>query len=87
MSAIDLLHTADTQSWMRDSLCAQAGPGFADEFLFPSRTDGNCSPKAVAMCRACPVRRECLQWAIDTNQQFGVWGGLTPNQRRKRRAA
>lgn len=85
MSAIDLLHTADTQAWMRDSLCAQAGPGFADEFLFPE--EGHYLPRAIAICRACPVRRECLQWAIDTNQKFGVWGGLTPNQRRKRRAA
>lgn len=37
--------------------------------------------KAVAVCHACPVRAECLEWALRTEQDHGVLGGLTPDQR------
>lgn len=33
-------------------------------------------------CRPCPVRRACLDWAVDTGQSEGVWGGLTVRQLR-----
>ena len=36
---------------------------------------------AKGVCRRCPVRLECLQFAVDTNQQFGVWGGTDPEER------
>lgn len=35
---------------------------------------------AVTACRRCPIRRECAEYAITTNQRFGVWGGLVPAQ-------
>lgn len=38
--------------------------------------------RAIAACQRCPVRHACLQWALDTGQEFGVWGGLTEDQRR-----
>ena len=41
------------------------------------------------MCRECDVKGICLQWAIDNNQDSGVWGGMSEEERRslKRRAA
>lgn len=30
---------------------------------------------AKALCRICPVARQCLEWALETHQEFGVWGG------------
>jgi len=30
----------------------------------------------------CPVRRECLDYAVDSGEDWGIWGGATPNQRR-----
>ena len=41
------------------------------------------------MCRECEVAGVCLQWAIDNNQDSGVWGGMSEEERRslKRRAA
>ena len=33
-------------------------------------------------CRQCDVREECLQYAIDSNQEYGIWGGLTEEERR-----
>jgi WhiB family redox-sensing transcriptional regulator len=41
------------------------------------------------VCSHCPVTEYCLQYALDTNQDSGVWGGLSEDERRalKRRAA
>jgi WhiB family redox-sensing transcriptional regulator len=40
---------------------------------------------AVLICRSCPVRTECLDWAVSTGQHEGVWGGMTPEERRRLR--
>ena len=37
--------------------------------------------KAKAICRQCPVIAECLRWAIATNEPWGMWGGLSRNER------
>ena len=37
---------------------------------------------AKAVCQGCEVRSECLQFAITTNQEFGVWGGTSEEERR-----
>lgn len=44
---------------------------------------------AKAVCRRCPSRASCLQWALETGQDAGIWGGLSEAERRslKRRAA
>ena len=36
---------------------------------------------AKALCRACPIRDECFTYAIETSQQYGVWGGTSPDER------
>jgi WhiB family transcriptional regulator, redox-sensing transcriptional regulator len=38
---------------------------------------------AVKMCKTCPVRAACAAYALEADELFGVWGGLTANQRRK----
>jgi WhiB family transcriptional regulator, redox-sensing transcriptional regulator len=38
--------------------------------------------KAKAVCAACPVRPECLAYALDTAQEFGIWGGADEDERR-----
>lgn len=47
--------------------------------------------KAKAICAACPVRVECLDFAITEGMHWGIWGGLAPRERRavkmKRRTA
>lgn len=37
--------------------------------------------QAKAVCRRCPVRWECLTYALETRQRHGVWGGLTAEER------
>jgi WhiB family redox-sensing transcriptional regulator len=37
---------------------------------------------AIVICTSCPVRAQCLDQALHTNERLGVWGGLTESQRR-----
>ena len=74
--------------WRADSSCRNEDP----ELFFPI---GNTGPallqieEAKAICRACPVMERCLQWALESGQEHGVWGGTDEDDRRrmKRRAA
>ena len=45
--------------------------------------------RAKAVCQRCPVSEPCLEFAMDTNQKYGIWGGLTDKERAslKRRRA
>lgn len=61
--------------WVGDALCAQTDP----EIFFPEK--GKSSAEAKLVCRRCPVTEECLEFAIVTRQKFGVWGGLSPDER------
>ena len=36
---------------------------------------------AKAVCYACPVKEECLRYAIDEGEGYGIWGGKTPRER------
>lgn len=59
--------------------------GVNQDLFFPRRGD-DPSP-AKALCRACPVRTDCLSYALETNQKFGIWGGMTEGQRRRLKRA
>ena len=45
--------------------------------------------RAKAICHRCPVQEPCLEFAMETNQKYGIWGGLTDKERAslKRRRA
>lgn len=58
------------------AVCAQTDP----DLFFPD--DGGSTRAAKSICAVCPVQAECLQWALATNQRYGVWGGLSERQRR-----
>ena len=45
----------------------------------PSRVKREMRAKAV--CAGCPVIENCLRWALDTREPYGVWGGLSPEGR------
>jgi WhiB family transcriptional regulator, redox-sensing transcriptional regulator len=65
------------EAWMRRAACR----GQETEAFFPPRGGDVSGPKAV--CAACPVRQECLEYALDNRDKFGVWGGLTEMERRE----
>ncbi|MFF0484930.1 WhiB family transcriptional regulator [Streptomyces sp. NPDC004435] len=60
---------------MSSSLCRT---GNADE-LFVA---GAAQNRAKALCAGCPVRAECLAYALDERVEYGVWGGMTERERR-----
>ncbi|HTL23617.1 MAG TPA: WhiB family transcriptional regulator [Mycobacteriales bacterium] len=39
--------------------------------------------KARALCRACPVQRECLEYSLSVQEPHGIWGGLNELERRR----
>lgn len=65
-----------TDAWQHLAACRGHDP----ELWFPF-TGEETQPKRV--CAACPVRAACLQYALDTGQRYGVWGGLTEDERRE----
>jgi WhiB family redox-sensing transcriptional regulator len=70
--------------WLEQARCASVDP----DLFFPLGSTGPFVEQitaAKAICRLCPVKRECLQWALETDQQAGIWGGLTEDERRTRR--
>lgn len=51
------------------------------DLFFPER--GASTRKAKAICAACEVKGECLDYAIEMGEKFGIWGGLNERDRRK----
>lgn len=62
--------------WMADGLCRQVG---ADPF-FPE--PGENLREAKLICGRCTVRTQCLQYALEHEERFGLWGGLSEVERR-----
>ena len=52
-------------------------------WFFPdSEVNADVAP-ALAVCASCPVREECLEFALTTRQDDGVWGGTTEAERKR----
>jgi WhiB family transcriptional regulator, redox-sensing transcriptional regulator len=48
---------------------------------------GGPMDRAKAVCRACPARVHCLEWAMQADERAGVWGGTSPDERDQLRRA
>ncbi len=66
---------AGERAWVSKGLCRTKDP---DELF----VTGAAQRQAAAICRHCPVLRECGADALDNKVEFGVWGGMTERQRR-----
>lgn len=75
------LELANDAPWTDMALCQQVDP----EMFFPNKGDKETSYDAQRVCKECPVMAECLEAAIARNEQFGIWGGMTFNQRQSER--
>lgn len=51
--------------------------------MYPHGTDVEGIELAKSVCRRCPVQSECLARALETGEQFGVWGGMSEEERRQ----
>ncbi len=63
--------------WQLKASCLEVHP----EIFFPTKGESNREAKRV--CAQCPVRLKCLQYALDIDEEYGIWGGLTESERRK----
>ena len=66
----------EERPWAAFAVCRDRDP----DTFFPVTTDGE--REAIRICEGCPVRIDCLEFAIETRVRFGVWGGVTEKQRR-----
>ena len=49
--------------------------------FFPEK--GGSTREAKRVCRSCEVRAECLEFALENDERFGIWGGLSERERRR----
>lgn len=77
MTLLNALDLTPGQGWRAEAACRDYDP----EIFFPE--DENPAAKAKAICATCPVRMECLDWAIRNREPEGIWGGMTAAERRR----
>ncbi len=71
-------------AWQAHAACRDADP----DLFFPAFEDYTTTETAAQLiaaakvCHDCPVRRDCLTYAIDSGQRYGIWAGHTPTQLR-----
>ncbi|HSM45444.1 MAG TPA: WhiB family transcriptional regulator [Acidimicrobiia bacterium] len=69
--------------WRAHAACS----GYPNTLFFPSvdRADDVSVAKAKAVCAVCPVIDDCLEYALETNQRSGIWGGTSEKERKSLR--
>jgi WhiB family redox-sensing transcriptional regulator len=68
--------TEPAGQWVKSAACKEDA-----DAMFPG-SSGTEIEYAKAYCRACPVVDQCLRWALETREEYGVWGGLSEGERR-----
>jgi WhiB family redox-sensing transcriptional regulator len=63
-------------AWAARALCADVDP----ELFFPP--NGDPATEARHVCSQCPVTAECLAYALNSDEAYGIWGGLDPDERK-----
>ncbi|MFF0740545.1 WhiB family transcriptional regulator [Streptomyces sp. NPDC004111] len=79
--ATGLRSIGDT-SWHTRGVCHGMDPEDADAVFFPPPRDHEANAEAQELCGPCPVRRDCLNFALENVLKEGTWGGLTEEERR-----
>ncbi|WP_419919770.1 WhiB family transcriptional regulator [Candidatus Poriferisocius sp.] len=72
----------DQSQWRCDAACRDTDP----DLFFPIGSTGLALEQielAKSVCQACVARTDCLEFALTTNQDSGIWGGLSEEERRQ----
>jgi WhiB family redox-sensing transcriptional regulator len=77
----DLFAIAADQPWMDQARCAGSDP----DLWHPKNNDAAQAKQAKRICRRCPVRAECLAYALEHGEEHGVWGGMSVRERERLR--
>jgi WhiB family redox-sensing transcriptional regulator len=67
----------DEEDWRERAVCAQVDP----DLFFPEK--GGSTRDAKKLCLSCPVGEECLDFALENEERFGIWGGKSERERRR----
>jgi len=62
--------------WIEKAKCRGTDP----DLFFPER--GESTKEAKSVCRDCPIKRECLEYAVQGVEKFGIWGEMSERERR-----
>jgi WhiB family redox-sensing transcriptional regulator len=65
------------EDWHDHANCLGVDP----DLFFPER--GASTREAKEVCRGCEVRQDCLEFALQNGEKFGIWGGLSERERRR----
>lgn len=71
--------TVDHPEWMERAACHDIG----DMFYVDTNDESSLALAAKRVCASCPVRIDCLAYAVDNKERFGIWGGLTATERQR----
>lgn len=71
---------ATTERWHEQANCR----GMDINVFFPERHASKTGALAKEVCRGCAVRQECLDYATRVPERFGIFGGLSVKERRRR---
>lgn len=69
----------DEQGWKDDAACT----GMDYDTFFPNVGYNQHDLHARTICDKCPVKQPCLMFAVNNRIGYGIWGGLTPIQRKR----
>lgn len=69
-------YSFEPEPWMSSAVCTSTDP----EAFFPM--EGSSPKAAKKVCRGCPVKTECLEYALATDVHWGIWGGTSERDRR-----
>ena len=70
-------HGEAADNWQDHANCLGVDP----DLFFPER--GASTREAKEVCRGCVVRDDCLEFALQNGEKFGIWGGLSERERRR----
>jgi WhiB family redox-sensing transcriptional regulator len=79
---VELMSGMEDRGWQARANCM----GVVDpDLFFPER--GASTREAKEVCRGCVAREDCLEYALDNGEKFGIWGGMSERERRRLRRA
>lgn len=79
--SVEIGGQAETELWQEYANCLGVDP----DLFFPER--GASTREAKEVCRGCVVRDQCLEFALNNSEKFGIWGGMSERERRRIRRA
>ena len=74
---LEALASDESSDWPDYAACAQTDP----DAFFPEKGESNRAAKKI--CARCFVRTDCLAYALEHDERFGIWGGLSERERRR----